>query len=60
MKNRNAAVTEVIKAGGDLYMPGGKNDFDKLLKGLRDGSVPRNQAEQNVTRIYRMAERLSR
>ena len=57
---RNAAVTEVIKAGGDLYMPGGKNDFDKLLKGLRDGSVPRNQAEQNVTRIYRMAERLSR
>ncbi len=57
---RNAAVTEVIKAGGDLYMPGGKNDFDKLLKGLRDGSVPRNQAEQNVTRIYRMAEKLSR
>lgn len=57
---RNAAVTEVIKAGGDLYMPGGKNDFDKLLKGLRDGSVPRNHAEQNVTRIYRMAEKLSR
>ncbi len=58
-EHRNATITEVAKAGGDVFMPGVKNDFERLLKGISDGSVPRNQVQQNVTRIYRMAEKLS-
>lgn len=57
---RNAVVTEVAKAGGDLFMPGSKDDYEALLIGLREGSVSRKQLLQNTTRIYRMAEKLSK
>ena len=50
---------ELAGTYGDVFMPGGKNDFERLLNGIRNGSVPRNQVQQNVTRIYRMAEKLS-
>lgn len=55
---REALAAEVVKAGGDLFMPGSKKDFDGIVAGLKDGSIPRKQIQQNATRIYRMAEKL--
>ena len=46
----------VAAAGGDLFMPGGKADFDNVLKGLQDGSVTRKQLLINATRLYRLAK----
>lgn len=59
-EHRNATISEVVKAGGDLFMPGNKNDFERLLNAVRDNSVSGEQVQQNVTRIYRMAEKLSK
>ena len=58
-KYRGALAAEVAKAGGDLFMPGGKKDFDGILAGIKDGSISRKQMQQNATRVYRMANELS-
>ena len=50
----------VAAAGGDLFMPGGKADYKNILKGLSDGSLTREQLLINVSRVYRMAQELTK
>ena len=47
-------------AGGDLFMPGCKADYDNILKGLEDGTLTRQQLMINATRVYRMTNRLTK
>ena len=49
----------VAAAGGDLFMPGCKADYDNILKGLADGEVTRKQLQINATRLFRMAKQLN-
>lgn len=56
---RNALSDQVAAAGGDLFMPGGKGDWENLLKALKAGTLTRRQLEENATRVYRMAKRLT-
>ena len=57
-KYRGTHSDKVAIAGGDLFMPGCKGDYDRTLAALKDGSLTREQAKINVTRTYRMAEKL--
>ncbi len=50
---------KVALAGGDLFMPGCKGDYDRCMAYLRSGELPRYQLEQNATRILHMAKRLA-
>ncbi|MDO5137862.1 MAG: glycoside hydrolase family 3 C-terminal domain-containing protein [Oscillospiraceae bacterium] len=43
-------------AGGDLFMPGCKADFDNMKAGLADGSLTRKQLLINATRLYRLSK----
>lgn len=45
-------------AGGDLFMPGCKGDYQAILKGLKEGTVTRAQLEQNAARLYVLSQRL--
>ena len=56
---RNALADHVAAAGGDLFMPGGKSDWKRVQKALKAGSLPRRQLEENATRVYRMAKKLT-
>lgn len=58
VKYRGALASEVVKAGGDLFMPGCEADYDGIMAGLKDGSISRTQIQQNATRVYRMANEL--
>ena len=60
-ENRYPAVKQhlVAAAGGDLFMPGGKRDYDDILKGLRSGELTREQLLINASRLYRMARELT-
>ncbi len=49
----------IAAAGGDLMMPGGKQDFDDMLQGLKEGSLTHQQLIVNATRVYRMAKKLT-
>lgn len=51
---------KVAMAGGDLFMPGGKQDFDDMKKGLAEGKLTRHQLMVNATRVYRMVNKLTR
>ena len=46
----------VAAAGGDLFMPGCKADFDNMKEGLADGSLTRKQLLINATRMYRLSK----
>ncbi|MBO6128582.1 MAG: glycoside hydrolase family 3 C-terminal domain-containing protein [Pseudobutyrivibrio sp.] len=57
--HRIAVSDEVAKAGGDLFMPGTKADYDRVLQALKDGSLSRKQLEINGSRVATMVDRLS-
>ena len=56
--NRIALSNEVAKAGGDLFMPGCKGDFNRMKAALEDGSLSREQLQINATRVLRMIDTL--
>ena len=50
---------KVAAAGGDLFMPGTKADYDDILSALRSGSLTREQLLINASRLYRLARALT-
>ncbi|MCF0242544.1 MAG: glycoside hydrolase family 3 protein, partial [Treponema sp.] len=57
-KYRNSSAPETLTAGGDLFMPGGKKDYKKVLKALKKGTISREQLEINATRVIKMVDNL--
>lgn len=57
--HRNALSPEVVKAGGDLFMPGGKADYTRLCNAIKAGEITRKQLEINGTRVIKMVEELA-
>ena len=55
-----AKAQKVAAAGGDLFMPGGMNDYKAVLAAMKSGELPRKQVEINATRVLRMAKKLVR
>lgn len=49
---------KVAAAGGDLFMPGSRQDYTQVLEALKTGDLTRRQLEINASRVYRMAKRL--
>lgn len=45
-------------AGGSLFMPGSKNDYEQIIAGLKEGTVTREQLMINATWLLKVAERL--
>ena len=56
---RNALADEVALAGGDLFMPGGKKDYNRVLQALKSGKLSRKQLEINCTRVVREIKELT-
>lgn len=57
-KYRNSLSEKVAAAGGDLFMPGGKKDYERVVKALQDGRLERKQLEINGTRVVRKTQEL--
>ena len=59
--NRHPAVQPhgVAAAGGDLFMPGTKADYEDILNGLKSGRLSRDQLLINATRLYRLARQMT-
>lgn len=57
---RNALSNEVVKAGGDLFMPGGKKDYENVMNDLHNGNLTRTQLEVCATRVVRNIDLLIR
>ena len=58
--NRNSLSDEVAKAGGALFMPGSKADYDRLADAQKAGSVSRRQLEENAASVFNTAKRLKK
>lgn len=51
-------AARVCMAGGDLFMPGSKHDYDSIKSSLDKGTVTKQQLQINATRVLHMAEQL--
>ena len=49
----------VASAGGDLFMPGKRKDYERNLRALKSGRLSREQVEINATRIVLAARKLT-
>ncbi len=54
-----ADAGRVAAAGGDLFMPGSKGDFDNIMAALKSGALTRHQLEVNASRVVRMSRQLN-
>ncbi len=55
----NSRPAYVAAAGGDLFMPGSKDDHKAMAEGLAGGVVTVEQLQINGTRVYRLAKELT-
>jgi len=49
---------KVIKASGDLYMPGSKSYYDDILKALKNKNLKMEELERSASRIYNLAKEI--
>lgn len=56
--NRNSLSDQVAAAGSSLFMPGSKGDYDQMMKAVGDGTLSREQLQENAAYTLRMARRL--
>lgn len=57
--HRDSQAQYVAAAGGDLFMPGNKGDYDNLLQGIDSGAVTLEQVQINASRVVKMARALT-
>ena len=57
--HETAEANRVCMAGGDLFMPGSKHDYEQIKAGLDSNTVTRKQLQINATRVLRMAKKLT-
>ena len=57
--NRDSQAQLVAAAGGDLFMPGNKGDYDNLLQGIDSGAVTLEQVKINASRVVRTVRALT-
>lgn len=50
-------AADVAAAGGDLFMPGSKNDRDSVMNALREGRLPKEQLQINATRVLALGRK---
>ena len=58
--HRDSQAQLVAAAGGDLFMPGNKGDYENLLQGIANGVVSLTQVKINATRVVKMARELTK
>ncbi|ORY83322.1 beta-glucosidase-related glycosidase [Neocallimastix californiae] len=51
-------ATNVVKATGDIYMPGSKSDYENILESLDNGDLSIKELEICASRIYNLAKEL--
>ena len=57
---RDSQAQYVAAAGGDLFMPGNKGDYDNLLQGIDSGAVTLEQVKINASRVVKTARSLTK
>ncbi len=55
----NSNPAKVAAAGGDLFMPGSRDDHKKMVEGAGNGVLSKEDLQINGTRVYRMAKALT-
>lgn len=50
-------ASEVAAAGGDLFMPGSKDDAADVLNAVKEGRLSREQLQINATRVLALGKR---
>ena len=58
-KHPRSCASRIAAAGGEIVMPGCKDDHDDMMAALKAGSLTRKQLEINATRLLRVIRELT-
>lgn len=58
-KHPASSAARVAAAGGEIVMPGSREDFDDMMSALKDGTLTRSRLEINATRLIRLIRALT-
>ncbi len=56
--HRGALAPEVAKAGGGIFMPGGRKEYRQILSAFQKGLISREKLERNAIRILTIADEM--
>ena len=56
----NPDAAKVADAGCSLFMPGSKQDYDQIMKGLADGTVTEDRLRENTAWLIHVLNRLGK
>ena len=57
-RHPDSSPVNIAAAGGDLVMPGSREDYEKILDALKAGTLSREQVQINATRLLKMTREL--
>ena len=57
-KHRSCQPEKVALAGGNLYMPGSKGDYKRVMKALKSGELSRKVLCESADRLYKKVREL--
>ncbi|ORX77801.1 beta-glucosidase-related glycosidase [Anaeromyces robustus] len=57
-KYPNPTAYKVIKATGDIFMPGSKADYENVLEAIKNNELTMEELEISATRIYNLAKEI--
>ncbi|MBR0223263.1 MAG: glycoside hydrolase family 3 C-terminal domain-containing protein [Bacteroidales bacterium] len=55
-----AGTVDAVKAGNDLMEPGAQSEIDRIVAGVKDGSIPQEDLDRNVRRMLEYIVRTPR
>ena len=57
-KYKKPLPSKMVQATGDLFMPGSKEDYEEVMKALRNGTLCMEDLELSATRVYNLAKEI--
>ncbi|ORX77800.1 beta-glucosidase-related glycosidase [Anaeromyces robustus] len=57
-KYPNPSASNVIKATGDIFMPGSQADYENVLEAIKNKTLSMKELEMSATRIYELSKEI--
>ncbi|OUM62468.1 glycoside hydrolase family 3 protein [Piromyces sp. E2] len=57
-KYENPVQYKIIKASGDVCMPGTKADYENIMTALKEGNLTMQELEESASRIYTFSKKI--
>lgn len=59
-RHARADAARVMRAGGNLFMPGSQKDYEKIMKAMKEGRLSLERMQKNADGVYRFVQKITK